>query len=156
VEPAVDPSPIEAVPFRLPDRAGSYEHGRPWRVIVAEGSMRPALEPGDWLLVDPTTQRWPRRGAIVVVRQPASGLLVVKRVAARPGDTISVAGRPVRLGPTEAWLLGDAPAVSVDSRIYGPVTLDHLVGRAWLRYGPMGRPLGLIDRPSPNHGLEPG
>ncbi len=110
--------------------------------------MRPALEPGDWLLVDPTTQRWPRRGAIVVVREPGSGLLVVKRVAGRPGDTISLAGRPVRLGPTEAWLLGDAPAVSIDSRLYGPVRLDRLVGRAWLRYGPLGRPLGLIDRPA--------
>ena len=156
MEPAVDPSPIEAVPFRLPDRADPYENARPWRVTVAEGSMRPALEPGDWLLVDPTTHHWPRRGAIVVVRQPASGLLVVKRVAARPGDTLSVAGHRVQLGPTEAWLLGDAPAVSVDSRIYGPVTLDHLVGRAWLRYGPMGRPLGLIDRPAASRRTQSG
>jgi signal peptidase I len=114
--------------------------------------MRPALEPGDWLLVDPTTQHWPRRGAIVVVRQPASGMLVVKRVAARPGDTVCVGGQWRRLGPTEAWLLGDAPAVSVDSRIYGPVTVDHLVGRAWLRYGPFGRPVGLIERRQPMAG----
>lgn len=109
--------------------------------------MRPALEPGDWLLVDPTVRHWPRRGTIVVVRQPAGGILVVKRVAARPGDTICLEGRQRRLGPTEAWLLGDAPAVSADSRAYGPLTLDHLVGRAWLRYGPPGRPLGPIGRP---------
>jgi signal peptidase I len=108
--------------------------------------MRPALEPGDWLLVDPTTRRWPRRGTIVVVRQPANGVLVVKRVAARPGDTILVAGGRLRLGPGEAWLLGDAPETSVDSRTYGVVSLDHLVGRAWLRYGPVGRPLGPIGR----------
>lgn len=114
--------------------------------------MRPALEPGDWLLVDPTTQHWPRRGAIVVVHQPTSGMLVVKRVAARPGDTVCMGGLRQELGPAEAWLIGDAPAVSVDSRIYGPVTLDHLVGRAWLRYGPLGRPLGLIDRPMASPG----
>ena len=109
--------------------------------------MRPALEPGDWLLVDSTTRRWPRRGTIVVVRQPGMGTLVIKRVAARPGDTIRVPGGWHRLGPDEAWLLGDAPDVSVDSRTYGAVDLGHLVGRAWLRYGPFGRPLGLIGRP---------
>jgi signal peptidase I len=120
--------------------------GRVWRVLVAEGSMRPALEPGDWLLVDPTTRDWPRRGTIVVVRQPASGMLVVKRVAARPGDTIRTPGGHRKLGPTEAWLLGDAPDLSVDSREYGAVTVDRLVGRAWLRYGPAGRPLGPVTR----------
>ena len=33
---------------------GPFEAG-PWRVAVEETSMLPALEPGDWLLVDPTT-----------------------------------------------------------------------------------------------------
>ena len=120
--------------------------GRIWRVLVAAGAMRPALEPGDWLLVDPTTRHWPRRGTIVVVRQPASGMLVVKRVAARPGDTLRTQAGRLRLGPTEAWLLGDAPELSVDSREYGAVTLDHLGGRAWLRYGPVGRPLGPVGQ----------
>ena len=35
----------------------------PWRVVVSETSMTPTIEPGDWLLVDPTTIRWPRRGS---------------------------------------------------------------------------------------------
>jgi signal peptidase I len=113
--------------------------------------MRPALQPGDWLLVDPTTRRWPRRGTIVVVRQPASGRLVIKRVAARPGDTIRVPGGQHRLGPAEAWLLGDTPEISVDSRTYGAVNLDHLVGRAWLRYGPFGRPFGPVGQPARRH-----
>ena len=112
------------------------------------GKMYPALAPGDWLLVDPTTRHWPRRGSIVVARQPASGLLVVKRVAARPGDWVPTRAGQLHLGPDEAWLLGDAPADSVDSREYGAVTLDRLVGRAWLRYGPVGRPLGPIGRPT--------
>ncbi|HEX7495633.1 MAG TPA: hypothetical protein VF349_03265, partial [Candidatus Limnocylindrales bacterium] len=33
-----------------------------WRVAVAEESMAPALAAGDWLLLDPTPARWPRRG----------------------------------------------------------------------------------------------
>ena len=101
--------------------------------------MRPALEPGDWLLVDPTVQAWPRRGSIVVVREPDSDLLTIKRVAARPGDVIRTATGPIRLGPSEAWLLGDDRAVSRDSRTYGPVAIDRLLARAWFRYGPAGR-----------------
>ncbi|MEA2620811.1 MAG: hypothetical protein QOC97_1584, partial [Chloroflexota bacterium] len=30
--------------------------------------MTPAIEPGDWLLIDPTIVRWPRRGSVVVFR----------------------------------------------------------------------------------------
>ena len=125
---------------------------RPWRVLVAESSMRPALEPGDWLLVDPTTRTWPRRGTIVVVREPGSGLLVVKRVAARPGDTVQTPDGPLLLGPEEAWLLGDGGGDSLDSRSYGAVGGDRLEGRAWLRYGPPGRSLGPIGQP----GVGPG
>jgi len=122
----------------------------PWRVAVEEGSMAPALLPGDWLLVDPTTSRWPRRGALVVVREPESEVLVVKRVAARPRDALVGPGgptggaEPIRLGPYEAWLLGDAAEVSLDSRRYGPIDVEQLVGRAWFRYGPRGR-TGLLD-----------
>jgi signal peptidase I len=110
--------------------------------------MRPGIEPGDWLLVDPTTSRWPRRGSIVLVREPGSGVLVLKRVVGRPGDTVrpGAGEAPRRLGPTEAWLLGDAREISIDSRRYGPVTLDRLVARAWFRYGPAGRPIGPLTR----------
>ena len=61
--------------------------------------MRPALEPGDWLLVDPTIAVWPKRGTIVVVRSPDDDLLTIKRVAARPGDVIRTLDGPIRLGP---------------------------------------------------------
>ncbi len=101
--------------------------------------MRPALEPGDWLLLDPTIHVWPKRGTIVVIREPDSDLLAIKRVAARPGDVIRTIDGPIRLGPDQAWLLGDDRAVSVDSRRYGPVGLDRLVARAWFRYGPDSR-----------------
>jgi len=121
--------------------------------------MRPGIEPGDWLLVDPTISRWPRRGSIVLVIEPGSGMLVLKRVAGRPGDTVRLGGHdgegkgegeaPRHLGPTEAWLLGDSRDMSIDSRRYGPVTLDRLVGRAWFRYGPAGRPIGPLAGPGP-------
>ena len=120
----------------------------PWRVAVAEGSMGPAIEPGDWLLVDPTVGRWPRRGAIVVLREPGSGLLTIKRVAARPGDWVPFGDGWLQLAEDEAWLIGDAEdadlaaagaGTAVDSRRYGPVPVEAPVGRAWLRYAPLRR-----------------
>jgi type IV secretory pathway protease TraF len=117
----------------------------PWRVAVADESMAPALEPGDWLLLDPTCARWPRRGSIVVVREPGSGILVIKRVAARPGDHVRTARGVFQLDADEAWLLGDTADRSIDSRRYGPVPLTALVGRAWFRYRPLHR-LGRIGR----------
>ena len=37
---------------------------------------------GDWLLVDPSARRWPRRGSIVVFLEPETELIAIKRVAA--------------------------------------------------------------------------
>jgi signal peptidase I len=110
--------------------------------------MRPAIEPGDWLLVDPTTSRWPRVGSVVVFREPDSGVLAIKRVAGGPGERVPFADGWLQLSDDEAWLLGDATddalaaagaGVAVDSRRYGPVTVEALVGRAWFRYWPRGR-----------------
>lgn len=84
-------SGVLAVAF---DAAGVLRRARrgPWRAEVAEESMTPALLPGDWLLLDPTGRRWPRPGSIVVVREPETGILAIKRVAARGRP----AGRPLR------------------------------------------------------------
>ncbi|HEY8870989.1 MAG TPA: S26 family signal peptidase [Candidatus Limnocylindrales bacterium] len=120
----------------------------PWRVVVVEASMLPAIAPGDWLLVDPTIRRWPRPGSIAVFREPEAETLSIKRVAAGPGASVPFAGGFLHLGADEAWLLSDADEATaaaagfggpIDSRRYGPVSVDLLVGRAWFRYGPPGR-----------------
>ena len=120
--------------------------------------MRPTIEPGDWLLVDPTTTRWPRRGSVVVFREPDSEELAIKRVAARPGDRVPYAEGYLILGDDEAWLLSDANDAElmaaglgepVDSRRYGPVPVELLIGRAWFRYAPIRR-IGRLPRPSAN------
>jgi signal peptidase I len=129
----------------------------PWRVAVADGSMRPSIEPGDWLLVDPTVARWPRRGTVVVFGEPGSDVLAIKRVAARPGDWVTFLDGHLRLGEDEAWLLSDASDAdlvaagfgpAVDSRRYGPVPVEALVGRAWFRYWPA-RSAGRLRRLRP-------
>jgi signal peptidase I len=125
-------------------------------VTVADGSMTPAIESGDWLLVDPTVERWPRRGSVVVFREPGSGLLAIKRVVARPGDWVRFADGWLRMGDDEAWLRGDASdddladaghGPAIDSRRYGPVPIEALVARAWFRYGPSPRRIGRLPRP---------
>jgi len=41
---------------------------------------------------------------------------------------------PVTLGPTQYFVLGDNRANSIDSRAFGPIELDQIVGRAVLIY----------------------
>ncbi len=106
--------------------------------------MLPAIEPGDWLLVDPTGRRWPRPGSVVVFREPESELLAIKRVEARSGH-VHVEQGLLELAPGEAWLVGDHDGHSRDSRAFGPVGFERYVGRAWFRYGPLRR-LGLLRR----------
>ena len=97
--------------------------------------MRPTLEPGDWLLVDPDAYRDtpPRVGDLVLVpdpRQPER--LLVKRVAEAHDD-----GR-------ELFVTGDRHDASTDSRAFGSVSTETLEGRPWFRYWPP-RGLGRID-----------
>jgi nickel-type superoxide dismutase maturation protease len=102
-----------------------------WRVAVAERSMQPALEPGDWLLVRRAIRagRPPRvrPGQVVVARHPGRPeLLLVKRAA-----------RPAGGG---WWLSSDNPgAGAVDSRAFGPVPAPLIEGRVLLRYWPVRR-----------------
>jgi signal peptidase I len=117
--------------------------------------MRPAIESGDWLLVDPTIARWPRRGSIVLFHEPESDELAIKRVAHGPGERVAFADGYLELADDEAWLLSDADTETaaaagfgepIDSRRYGPVPVALLVGRAWFRYAPLRR-FGTIPRP---------
>ena len=98
--------------------------------------MAPTLLPGDRLYVDPKAfrERPPALGDLVVARDPTEPhRLVVKRVGSPPGPlSPEVPGPPAR----SLYLLGDDPAVSRDSRTYGPVPLASVLGLVWFRYAP--------------------
>ena len=47
----------------------------------------------------------------------------------------------------ELFLMGDHRANSADSRTFGPVPLDRVVGRAWLRYWPFDT-IGILQTPT--------
>lgn len=104
---------------------------RSWQARVAiEGrSMEPALEPGDWVLVDPDAylRASPRDDELVLAPDPRQpDRLLIKRVASVAPD-----------GGLE--LLGDAPDASTDSRRFGTVRPADVRGRPWFRYWPPGR-----------------
>jgi len=80
--------------------------------------MEPTLSDGDLLLVDPRafSNRAPRPGEIIVARHPYRGVHMVKRVA-----TVTNEGR-VRV-------VGDNPEASTDSRAWGALRPDRILGK---------------------------
>jgi len=55
----------------------------------------------------------------------------------------------VTLGSDQYYLLGDNRDQSLDSRVFGPITRDFIVGRTWLRGWPFTR-LTVFDSPDYN------
>jgi signal peptidase I len=141
--------------------------------LVDGRSMYPTLENGDYLIVQrdyPT----PLRGDVIVYQgadfdgQPVQ---VVKRVIAVPGDTVEVdSGNAIVNGQPEVcefcvtleegdtstsplivpegtvFTMGDNRPVSLDSRHYGPVSIDRIAGRARYIFAPFSR-VGVVDEP---------
>lgn len=89
------------------------------RVRIRGESMRPHLQPGDEVLVDPYAYRRsaPQPGEIVLAQHPyRRDLKLVKRVAAvLEGDRYR--------------LRGDNPSESTDSRTFGNLPRQEILGR---------------------------
>ena len=92
----------------------------PWfRVAIAGESMAPTLREGQWWVARRTTVCRP--GDIVVIDHPAyDGLLAAKRAIRRENGGW--------------WVEGDNPDRSRDSRHFGPVPDERIVGRLVMRY----------------------
>ena len=94
------------------------------RFCVENVSMLPTLEPGEEVLVNLGAYRKspPRVGDIVVATPRACpGLRAIKRVGEVLPD-----GRII--------LLGDNPAQSTDSRAFGAVASEEILGRVTCRF----------------------
>lgn len=90
-------------------------------VYAVEGwSMAPDIEPGHLLFVNRRafTFRPPQPGEILVFHRPVTGRVAVKRVAAYQAYT-------------DLELRGDNTDISIDSRTYGGVSPDDVVGKVF-------------------------
>lgn len=130
-------------------------------VTVVGRSMEPTLSAGDRLLVRRVPAGLLRRGQVVVLRETRGAQWVIKRVVAGPGDPVPrervAALRDVRelTVPGDRWVvLGDNPAESVDSRQYGYVPADRMLGMVVRRFR-AARPLTHRDTPPPGRGRAP-
>ncbi len=135
---------------------------------VGSESMVPTLMVWDRILINKLAYDFaePQRGDIVLFRSPEGGKdPLIKRVIGLPGDTIEVRagklyvnGRRHRepyvndhlrkaqphYGPTKVpeghyFMMGDNRANSADSRVFGPVPEENLIGEALFRFWPPGR-----------------
>jgi signal peptidase I len=117
----------------------------PWTVLGP--SMKPALQPGDRVIVDLWTYRHraPEPGEVALLLGP-DGTPLVKRIAREPGPPEAAA--PFVLDPEDRssrrlWVVGDNPGESSDSRLFGPVPAGRFRGRVVFRYWPLSR-FGLV------------
>jgi signal peptidase I len=130
------------------------------RFRIEGQSMEPNLHDGEYVLIDKVSYALhpPARGDVIVFLRPNERDFI-KRVIGVPGDTVEVrdgqvyvngvpldepylnqrtlstmASRRVEAG--RYFVLGDNRNNSSDSRAFGTIAAEDIVGRAWLVYWP--------------------
>ena len=136
--------------------------------FIPSPSMVPTLEVHDRVLVNKLSYKLHEvnRGDVVVFERPPNdtGAIkdLIKRVVAVEGDTVESRGdtlyvndQPVRepyvrtssigtavtkrtIPPNQVFVMGDNRANSSDSRVFGPIDEDRIVGRAFVKIWPLG------------------
>ncbi len=136
------------------------------RFMVDGRSMQPTFHDGERLIVSRINYLFgtPQRGDIIVFNSPSNprGEPLIKRVIGTPGDTVEFRDAQVylngqlldepyinepcrpnmcqdaiyELGADEYFVMGDNRNHSNDSRRFGPVPFDNIIGDVLIRYWP--------------------
>ncbi len=130
------------------------------RFRIEQVSMETTLHEGEYVIVDKVSYalRSPQRGEIVVLKRAGQPDLI-KRVIGLPGETLEVRdgrvyinGQPIaepyirgpiaqvtapqQIPPGQYFVMGDNRNNSSDSRAFGAIPRQDIVGRAWIIYWP--------------------
>ena len=128
-------------------------------VRVDGASMDQTLEDGQILLLYKLANV--DYGDIVVLDEEKEGEIIIKRIIGMPGDTVSIRDNTVyvngeeveedyaygetsdyeeiTLGDDEYFILGDNRPISKDSRYFGPVKEDEIIGKVIFRLWPFNK-----------------
>jgi len=133
------------------------------RIRVESISMQPTLYPGDYVIVNKLAYRFkgtPNRGDVIVFRYPPNpeAIPYIKRVIGLPGDQIHIGDGKVYVNGQavvepylvvttnrggdwtvpagQIFVMGDNRNNSSDSRSWGFVPLENIIGRAEVIYLP--------------------
>lgn len=130
--------------------------------VVEQQSMLPTLFPSERVLVSRFTYDFSpiKRGDIITLNSPNSNKVLIKRVIATEKEAIEVRdGRvyingkmikepyltevrdfsnygPMKIPKSHVFVMGDNRPNSGDSRFFGPVANENVIGKAFLVYWP--------------------
>ena len=120
--------------------------------IVSGESMEPNFHDGEYLIIDELTYqfRQPVRGEVIVFRYPLNPReFFIKRIIGLPGETVEtqtgkvvakvVPNVTMTLKENEYFVMGDNRPHSSDSRFWGALPKDKIMGRTLFRLGPIAR-----------------
>ncbi len=133
------------------------------RIRVESISMQPTLFPGDYVIVNKIAYRFytsPHRGDVIVFKFPPNpeSIPYIKRIIGLPGDQVHITDGKIYINgelmlepylkvttnrggdwtvpPDQLFVMGDNRNNSSDSRSWGFVPMENIIGRAEVIYLP--------------------
>ncbi len=134
--------------------------------IVRGASMEPSFQEADYLIVDQISYRFrePKRGEVIVFRYPNDPQKMhIKRIIGLPGEEVVIDGEniyiimedereplveeyiprarelgseEIKLREDEYFVMGDNRTSSVDSRTWGSLPEENIIGRVIIQVSP--------------------
>jgi signal peptidase I len=101
---------------------------------ISGNSMHPTLKNNSLIIVDKYLYKLfeIKRGDILILAIKDEEM--IKRIAYLPGEKMEIEGHEINLKDDEIYVLGDNPKESIDSRNYGPVKTNNIVGKIFLSF----------------------